>query len=344
MKSVWKAARTVLIVLICLEILLHFYNPFKEKGTVGSTHLQDYADHELNNLNSYGFSEDFTHTKNNLGFRGPELNTDSNKLKIICMGGSSTECYFLNDGKDWPSLLAGKLKEMNQGIWVNNAGFSGKTIVDHLALLKKPVLKIKPDYIFLMCGLDNIGQQIKKNKFIEKSRLDAFFHFFELPKLVKNPGKNEVAPSFKLLDLNNAEMLEMSDSLVLQRIAKEQMLINDYRSYLQEFADVCKANNIQLVLISEVILFGEERDLVSDVHLENIRIGDINGRTEALLLKQYNKTTYEIAEINQLPFINLSARLPKDSRFFYDGFHFTNEGAEMVSTIILDESKPLIKK
>ena len=53
---------------------------------------------------------------------------------------------------------------------------------------------------------------------------------------------------------------------------------------------------------------------------------------------------FDIAEKNNLKFINVSARLPKDATFFYDGYHFTNDGSEFVSEIIYNEVKDLLTK
>lgn len=347
MKSAWKITKIILIVLFCIEVVLHFYNPFTVKEDQTLTNLTENVKHELKDLHTKGLDSVLVHTKNKLGFRGPEWKEDEKGRKIICMGGSGTECFFLSDGKDWPNLLLAELQKNHPDIWLNNAGRTGNSVYDNLALLKKKILKLKPDYIYLMCGLDDIGRSQKKKISGEKSWFHVFYNFLELPKAFKaifKNGQNSHQNNFEILDLAKAEVHEMSDTQILQRIAQEQPLISDYKKYLQEMVEICKSNDIKLILISQVILFADEKDPVSDVRLGNLKIGDINGRTEALLLKQYNKATFEIADSNSLTFINLSARLPKDSRYFYDGFHFTKDGAEMVAHIIFDESKDLIKK
>lgn len=349
MKSFWKVIRTVLIVLICIEICLHFYNPFAIIKKNRNADLPNNAKYELKDIKIPGLDKDFIHTKNSLGFRGSELPENDAALKIICMGGSSTECFYLNDGSDWPALLGGKMLQDKPGIWLNNAGVSGKSASEQTVLLKKHIVKLKPDYILLMCGLDDIGIAVEKPVIIAKNdRLSDFYNFLEIPKTIRSTFNNdnggEDRNAFQVLDLTKAEMLEMSDSQILQRIAREQPLISAYKKHLQEIADICKDNGIRLILVSEVILYGDETDNISNINLGNLKIGEINGRTEALLLKQYNKSTYEIAVSNNLHFINLSSRLPKDSRYFYDGYHFTKDGAEMVANIIFDESKDWIEK
>jgi hypothetical protein len=65
-------------------------------------------------------------TRNSLGFRGPEPPRDFERyLSIVTIGGSTTECRLLSDGKTWPDALARKLAEISPNIWLNNAGSMG---------------------------------------------------------------------------------------------------------------------------------------------------------------------------------------------------------------------------
>jgi hypothetical protein len=84
-------------------------------------------------------------------------------------------------------------------------------------------------------------------------------------------------------------------------------------------------------------LFTEDKDLFSNVNLGQIKTGTLNGKTMALIVKQYNKVAFEVSKKTNTPFIPLSSRMPKDSRFYYNGFHFSNEGSEMAAYILYDE-------
>lgn len=348
MKRVWKFIRPILFVLIALEIFLHFYNPFSGRVKSGNIVLPINEKYEVKNIQIQGLDADLIHTKNSLGFRGPELPDDSTIKKVICMGGSTTECFYLSDGNDWPNVLGRKLRTKDSGIWLNNAGMDGQSAYGNLVMLQQHILNLKPDYIILMCGLNDIGLDApSKYDYNDNNWLKKAYNFLEIPATINSLIKSDKATQARLnhqyLDLQKAEQLEMNDSQILQRIAREQPLLVNYKKRLQNIIDICRDNKIKLILVSQVILFGDESDLVTNIDLGKIKIGDINGKTEGLLLKQYNKTTYELAEANHLPFINLSAQLPKDSRFFYDGFHMTNEGAEIVADKIFFEAKDLIK-
>ena len=59
-----------------------------------------------------GVDRETVHKKNNLGFRGDPLPAnDNNFIKIITIGGSTTECMYITNGKTWPDILNVKLNE-----------------------------------------------------------------------------------------------------------------------------------------------------------------------------------------------------------------------------------------
>ncbi len=348
MKLTSKIFRWTLLILLAVEITLHFYNPFIRKNTVDTYLIAPNRKVGMRNIAaSNNLVQDITVSTNNLGFRGEPLNEQKTK-RIFCIGGSTTECPYLGDGEDWPNQLSKSLKTKDSNIWLNNAGLQGLNSDAYVNLIKKHILPLKPSTLIIMCGLEDINAHNNDTKSsANENWLLRFYHFLEIPKtiqsLISKPQVEDKNSVFhKYLDLPKSEQMVMKDSQILYCIAKEQIALAHYQSNLQKVIDLCKEDHIQLILISQAILFGDEKDLVTNVDLGLVKTGNINGKTEALILKQFNKVTYELSQKNDVPFINLSARLPKDSRFFYDGYHFSNEGSAIVSDIIFNEIKDLV--
>lgn len=65
----------------------------------------------------------------------------------------------------------------------------------------------------------------------------------------------------------------------------------------------------------------------------------LNGLTYWEILQQYNQETKDIASKNNIPVIDLAELMPKNSLYYYDFIHYTNEGAAVVSQIIFDETQ-----
>ncbi len=125
------------IAVLLLETALRLYHPlpFRLRGDelilpVGLTYRFDnHGDPKLDPVT--------IHTRNRLGFRGPDPPADfPSRLTIITVGGSTTECFPLSDGKTWPDVVARELARTRPDVWVNNAGLDGHSTVGHLALLR----------------------------------------------------------------------------------------------------------------------------------------------------------------------------------------------------------------
>ena len=69
---------------------------------------------------------------NEVGLRGDPWSPDSTD-RILCVGGSTTECLYLDQPEAWPQLVQDRLGE---GTWVANAGHSGRHSRDHVVQLR----------------------------------------------------------------------------------------------------------------------------------------------------------------------------------------------------------------
>ncbi|MEX0595642.1 MAG: GDSL-type esterase/lipase family protein, partial [Candidatus Paceibacterota bacterium] len=347
MRWIWKVSRFLLIIIIGLEIFLQFYNPFTSRIKIEKIILPKNTAYEIEQHETNVIDSIIIHTKNSLGFRGAEPN--KNKKKVICMGGSTTECFYLSDGKDWPNLLAKKLEEKDTQYWLNNAGMDGHSTFGHLKMLKKYIVPLKPKYLIMMCGLNDL--HIKEANRFEERKLSWYkriYHSLEIPSTIINIKRARQAQKAGLNhqiihDISLVEKLEISDSAINLMIKEEKEKIKLYKSRLNEIVKICKENQIKLILVSQAVLFSNEYDLISDTYLGHLKTGDNNGKSLGMVMSMYNRATEEIAKKNNIKFVALSKRLPKDSRFYYDGYHFSNDGAEMVAEIMMDELKNTLK-
>lgn len=85
--------------------------------------------------NLIGIASDGAFSTNSQGLRGPEFSKDDD-YRILCIGGSTTECLCLDDRAAWPALLADGLNGEDERVRVGNAGRAGLNSYDHIALVK----------------------------------------------------------------------------------------------------------------------------------------------------------------------------------------------------------------
>jgi hypothetical protein len=103
-----------LVALAGLEVLLRAYNPLEIRFRPDRIVLPVNKRYVIDNAGKFTKLPPSTlHTKNRLGFRGQAPPRDfPDYLTIITIGGSTTECFYLSDGrtswgKDSPASLTG---------------------------------------------------------------------------------------------------------------------------------------------------------------------------------------------------------------------------------------------
>ncbi len=81
-------------------------------------------------------------------------------------------------------------------------------------------------------------------------------------------------------------------------------------------------------LLLQPCLFGEGIDSVTHVDLSKAYTGDgMNGELLWNVIKLYNDRMKSVCANKDIPLIDLAAKMPKNSLYYYDPSHFTNEGA-----------------
>lgn len=110
---------------------------------------------------------------NSLGIRGDEL-ANSDTYRILAIGGSTTECLYLDESETWPYLLQNTLNEtaLNHHVWVGNAGMSGRTTIHHLTAMQHlPLSEMRIDAIILLIGINDFTKRLAANESYDPNAL-----------------------------------------------------------------------------------------------------------------------------------------------------------------------------
>ena len=99
-------------------------------------------------------------TTNALGLRGDPL-PDDQRLRVLAIGGSSTEALFLDDKDAWPHVLQEELTtRLNKPVWVGNAGKSGLNTFSHATQFYFQLAELQPKIVILTAGINDLNQCI----------------------------------------------------------------------------------------------------------------------------------------------------------------------------------------
>ncbi len=342
----------LLSVLIC-EVVLRIYNPFQFRQKEDKIVLPSNYEMRIENNTIENLDAVIQHTKNSLGFRGLEKPTDfEDWTSIIAVGGSTTECLYISDGKDWVSLLGNKLNEQFDEIWINNAGLEGHSTFGHQLLLQDHLVKLKPDYILFLIGCNDIerkdlndfdSSKLKNNtwKSVLVNNSELMSLIINLVRVFRARKMNLVHDSVKFEELDVVDSIDYE--LVVETIEYQKQFTVSFEDRLKNLVHTSKKNNIIPILITQPTLVGKGIDAVTGMDLEKIKYCDeLGGRLFWEKLEVYNDVTRKVAKDESVFLIDLAHELPKSTELFYDCVHFTNKGAGTVAQILNESIEKIL--
>ena len=308
----------------------HPYLPFIYKKNF-TTEKMSRADYPLHK-GKYSFG---AYGTNNLGFinglngyRNVSFKKEKNLIKINCVGASTTGNYIIHKNKhySYPMELEKILNDENKGHFeVNNCGQGGYNSADILIRFSLQVVETKPDIVILYHAYNdiasyltpdfmsdyshcrvNIGDSLWKFKIIDSLPyipFDFVNYLFEswFPVNVRNSLSNIISRGNVDLSLDPSEGLRV------------------YERNTQAFIDVCKRNEIQLIL-STFCFYLHEEAANSKTHLRYQEIVNLE-----------NEVMRELATKNNLELVDNASLIPKEEKFFVVTVHFTPEGMNLLA-------------
>ena len=122
----------------------------------------------------------------------------------------------------------------------------------------------------------------------------------------------------------------------------ERNYLKEYEIRLRRLIQLSKNNGIEPVFITQPALYGKGIDGITQADLEKIKVGQINGRLRWEIFELYNEMTRKVGNEEDILIIDLASDLPKNSRYYFDYIHYSNEGIEKVANIIYSHLYPFI--
>ena len=170
---------SILLSLLVAELVLRFLYPAQIRYYVWQPNLRHtfYPDttvlkglHSPTHftINSYGVRTDLEQTKLEKLLFFPPCKRDSvsGTQYYICLGGSTTECLYLDDNSTWPKQLAclSGTNNAHHYLWFGNIGKSGCTTRENYIELKYCVSQYKVmSGVVLMVGLNDMLKRLSQD-------------------------------------------------------------------------------------------------------------------------------------------------------------------------------------
>ncbi len=343
--------------LLLLEGLLRVYNPLEIRFKPDRIVLPVYKRYVFANTEKFPTKLPKTtiHTKNGLGFRGaPPPRDFQDWLTIITIGGSTTECFYLSDGRTWPDLLGRDLSRKFNRVWLNNAGLDGATTYRHLILLDDYVVKLGPKVVLFLVGINDVGAGDLAGAEPRRGhdlahRWRSLLYRSEVYALGQNLFRYLLAQTRGLhhseIDLRKVGTLESLPAGAAEKMLDDYQKnsLPFYTQRLEKLVKVCRDHGMEPVFVTQPTLYGPGIDPVTGVNLATVKLGDdLNGALMFQAVELYNGVTRQVAQAQGVLLIDLARELPRNSAYYYDYLHYTEAGAAQVARIIEVQLSPFL--
>ena len=284
-----------------------------------------------------GVSGESRFTTNSWGVRGPEPPGRSQAHRILCIGGSSTACTYLDDTESWPAILMEQLDQQNPRSkqWVANAGLPGYRSSEHLEFVEHSELMDRIDCLIVQAGINDFMRVLRG-----EPPAPPLWHHSRVWRLVQKLRLGYSQGSIVVEDAAGRVYAR-------RRALRSAAPITDARPDLHPDLDAyanraraivrgCRQRGVRPIFTSQPTLW--RRDLTPALQ-RLLWFGEMSdGRYLSVAelragMDQYNAAVRSVCAEMNVDFVDL-AEMDGREEFFYDDCHYTEAGARKLASIL----------
>jgi lysophospholipase L1-like esterase len=169
----------------------------------------------------------YTITTDANGFIGPSDIHASPDLKIVFLGGSTTECLYMEETERFPYLVGRQLEAaLNKKVNTYNGGVSANESMHSLNILMNKVLPLKPTMVVLMHNINDLV-------------------------ILRSQGSYGYPHSLKSHVQTSKNVFSLYEFPESAQPVDDQSIQNEFKRNLKTFIAICKIRDIQPVLMTQ---------------------------------------------------------------------------------------------
>ncbi len=312
---------------------------------------------------------------NSDGMRGDELTPDQ-QYRILAIGGSTTECLFLDQEKSWPYALQNKLNGLHLSkVWVGNVGKSGLNTREHFMHAKYLLPQYQGiDVVLILAGCNDLLRRLIEDKDYDPYYLDHYdyweqrlirgafsetpyrkgkyrFHSGYYDELAIGSLVKQVMVIYSRRDMVqdetgnlfvNLRNLRKGATAFVENLPDLTSGLEEYKRNLNAIIDIAQSRSIRIIFLTQPSLWKEnmtkkEKDLLWCGWIESSKSKRYYSETALMRgMQAYNNTLLEVCKARGVECIDLAGILPKSDTIFYDDVHFSDKGSLMTADVVFE--------
>lgn len=278
------------------------------------------------------------------GFIMPSKIHQDPGLTIVFLGGSTTECYYVDEENRFPYLV-GRIIEKKRSIKVNsyNGGFCANNTLHSLNILFNKIIPLSPDNVILMHNINDLitllYEETYWNEHPERSPIvyiNSYKSLFIFIKIVSGKIFPNIYERISRL-VYDPQADEWSHIRGKELSIRKNEILSDFQKSLNSFIQICKIWEIEPVLMTQANQFLKEPGKPLNTLFRELNF--INYNEFKVVYDEMNEVIRKTAYNNNVLLIDLDSLVPKETKYFRDIVHYNDTGSVFVSKCI---SKKLI--
>ena len=294
------------------------------------------------------------------GFIGPSKIHQKADLTLVFLGGSTTECMFMDENKRFPYLVGRRL-EAQTSLKVNsyNGGVSGNTSIHSLNILLNKVVPMHPQYVIFMHNINDLVMLLFTESYWTKHHKGIIVDNQNQGTLLQQTFPNINRTGKKAIEKLKSSTDEWEEFNNTPIQPNEEAILALFEKNLYAFVALCKAYKIQPVLMTQFCRFKENPDPMLYQHWcekyahrpfwKNETDGKKYEKFRQLFFKMNDKIR-EVGKQENSLVIDLARQIPQEKEYMYDYVHLNSRGSMLVAKTVAEslqlviENKTLLSK
>jgi len=324
-----------------------------------SIYLREHKPNSLQKFNNLWLSDNFENAiykplnilkTDEEGFIiGPNIIEEYEKT-IFFLGGSTTECAYVDHDKRFPYLVQRNLRDHK--IKTINGGVGGQNSKQGFLSFITKGIKQKPDFLILMFNINDISILTKTGSYdsgvsgrslIIDKKQNKSLSMIDIMKSFKNKMFPKIWFFIRKNILGYENYLIPNDEFEGFRNKKfeKNYVLDHFKRSILNYVMYCKINDIHLILMSQF----NNIENKSEIFLKGFsKLHNSYSVDEFVdIYSKSNELIKEIAKDYNVSFIDLNKLIPKKGEYIFDSVHLTDKGSILVSEIITNHLKEIIQ-
>ena len=316
-------------------------------------------------------------TTNSLGLRSPEFSVSDLEyapLSILCIGGSTTECYYVSDENTWPWKLGDLLtEELGENVIVGNAGRGGHFTLHHSQQIEHYSYASLFDCVIVLCGWNDMSTALygsyeqRTQEVVDEALVkhpwdlkktfpphSAYYRKTALFTLLQRSMLHYESPSLsqdrkvvqdaygKWIEERRQKRIESLEINPVNSLPKHfEQSLTLYKKNLEKIRQKVSENQTLIFLTQPTIY---SKNTPQDYDALTWAAGDFAYTALATYEANvaFNEVLRDFCEENAIACIDLANLLPKDTTVFYDECHFNSEGCHQIARTLANQLPSLL--